>query len=249
MQITFASRSAPGRHNEDLVVAGPNWVAVLDGATPMPPEFDSGCIHSVPWLVRHLGAHLASRLGTGDERPLADLLAAAITATVADHADTCDMSNPDSPSATVTLVRETAGRVDYLVLCDSPLLLDRGEPEPTVCRDDQIDHLTDRTFAGVSKARNTDGGFWVAGTRPEAASHAVTGTVGTADLRHVAVLTDGGARLVERFGTMSWQQLLQLLITTGPEGLIDATRAAESRHTDVRGGKVHDDATAVLITL
>lgn len=68
MRIAYETAAAPGRpHNEDFVVAGPDWVAVLDGATA-PAGVASGCVHDVPWLVARLGGALAHRLATGRGR-------------------------------------------------------------------------------------------------------------------------------------------------------------------------------------
>lgn len=249
-ELTFASKPAPGGcENEDCVVVGPDWAAVLDGAT-QPPGVTGGCVHGVAWLARHLGGALAVRLTEGSGEPLADLLAAAIEAVKARHSD-CDLDDPDSPSATVTMVRRNAERMDWLVLCDSPLLLDLRDRLKVVL-DDRAARLPDYTIEGVRKARNAPGGFWVASTRPEAAYEALTGSVETHDLNRAALLTDGASRLVERFGRTDWPGLLDLLESQGPKGLIAQTREAEAeaeaRETaGPRRSKPYDDATAVLI--
>jgi hypothetical protein len=252
MRISYASHGVPGQASEDLVVAGRAWIAVLDGATPLPERFGTGCIHDVVWFVQHLGAHLAGRLCLEGDQPLPEVLADAITSTMSDHAGGCDLSNPNSPSSTVSIVRVNHDRIDYLALADSPLLFDLGAGEPAVITDTRIEHLTDRSYEGVSRARNTEAGFWVASTRPEAAHYAVAGSYPRHDVRHVAALTDGATRLVDSFAVMSWNQLLQHLISAGPDDLIRATRAAEQENLlsqAVRLYKPHDDATAALITL
>ena len=87
---------------------------------------------------------------------------------------------------------------------------------------------------------------------PEAAYKAIRGTLPATSIRRAALLSDGAARLVERFRLIDWQQLLDLLTADGPEELIRRTRHAEVAETDAeragRRGKKHDDATAVLIT-
>jgi len=94
---------AATRPNEDYAAAGPDWAIVLDGATHS-DGVDTGCIHDVPWLVRHLAAALTEQMITG-EASLPDALARAIETTCAAHADSCDLTNPDSPSSTVAMVR------------------------------------------------------------------------------------------------------------------------------------------------
>ena len=118
---------------------GPGWALVLDGATKR-ADVDSGCVHGAGWLVRTLAGQLAERLAAEFGEPLPDLLAEAIKATCDAHASTCDLTNPDSPSATVVMLRRHAGRLDWLVLADSPLVLDLDGAVRAVI-DDRSAHL------------------------------------------------------------------------------------------------------------
>src|SRR5690606_39227953 len=73
--------------------------------------------------------------------------------------------------------------------------------------------------------RNQPGGFWVAATAPEAAHHAFTGDV---DLPTSALLvSDGAARVVDRFGLATWEDVTRLVAASGVHALIDANREAE----------------------
>ncbi|MCW2903938.1 MAG: hypothetical protein JWO67_6203 [Streptosporangiaceae bacterium] len=249
MQISYATQAAPGERNEDYVVAGPSWALVLDGATAA-PEVDSGCVHSVSWLVRNLAGALAAGLAGEPDRELPALLAEAIKSTRAAHAGRCDLTNPDSPSATVTMLRRREDEIDWLVLADSPLVLDVGGQVRAVV-DDRVARLPSYTTEAVRAARNDPAGFWVAGARPEAAYEALTGAVPAAGVRRAALFTDGASRLAERFGRTDWTGLLDQLAAAGPVELIRRTRAAE--RADIEAGRVHargkphDDATAVLV--
>ncbi|GAB3672540.1 protein phosphatase 2C domain-containing protein [Saccharopolyspora tripterygii] len=239
MPATGASIGTPGRRNEDRFAIGPDWAFVLDGATA-PSGVDSGCVHDVVWLVRRLGGALAELLTISDER-LADVLAEAIHRVRAAHADTCDLNNPNSPSSTATLLR-LRDQAEYLVLADSPLVLDvDGEVRAVV--DDRIDHLPSRTLDAVTGLRNSEGGFWVASTKPEAAHRAVTGTL--PPFRRAALLTDGASRLVDHFALTDWRGLLDLLDEGGPETLLNRVREAESTAPPPARGKPHDDATTI----
>ena len=255
MQISHATRSTPGRGNEDYVAAGPDWAMVLDGATA-PAGVSSGCIHDVRWLVRTLAAALGRRLITAGPgpadlapagpAPLADLLAGAIAETRDAHAGTCDLASPDSPSATVSVARAGNGRLDYLVLCDSPLLLRHRGGQVTLITDDRLARLTGggRHGAGLIRAhRNQPGGFWVASTDPGAAYQAVRGSVSLGSVTDAALLTDGVSRLAEWYG-YSWPDIFARLRDAGPAGLIDLVRSAEMA-SPRPGAKQHDDATAV----
>ncbi|MBC6459518.1 protein phosphatase 2C domain-containing protein [Actinomadura sp. HBU206391] len=250
MQITYATRAAPGLPNEDHVVAGPDWVVVVDGATAV-PGLDTGCVHSVVWLVRNLAGALAVRLTTEPEADLRELLAAAIKTTCEAHAGSCDLTNPDSPSATLTMLRRRGDELDWLVLADSPLVLDvNGRIEVII--DDRVARLPGYTVEAVRAARNDPDGFWVAGACPEAAYEAITGALPVTSVRRAGLFSDGASRLVELFGLLDWHGLLDELDGAGPVELIRRTRAAEQAAIeagrDLRRGKPYDDATAALVT-
>ncbi|MGH3567808.1 MAG: protein phosphatase 2C domain-containing protein [Pseudonocardia sp.] len=249
--VTYASAPTPGQPNEDYVVAGADWAVVLDGATP-PTGVASGCIHGVRWLVRSLAAVLVDRLIMTDTS-LPDALAAAIEATRDRHASTCDVHNPSSPSSTVAVLRLRRDRLEYLTLADSPIVVKVDDNPAHAIVDDRTAHLPSYTVEAVRDFRNTDGGFWVASTAPEAAYYAVTGDLAAKSVTGAAMLTDGAARFVDRFALSDWGGLLEVLNKSGPLELIrrvreeEAAETDEERQRDKRRGKRHDDATAVLI--
>lgn len=245
IQATYYSEPSPEHEeNEDFIVAGPDFVVVLDGASPV-PGVDTGCIHDVPWLVRNLAAHLAAGLVTSSQ-PIPELLAAAIVKLRELHADTCDLSNPESPSATVAILRRRGDRADYLVLADSPIVFRMRDGSVSVVDDSRIDHLPDYSVESVRALRNNLAGFWVASTEPDAARYAITGTLDLAGdaVRYAAILTDGAATLVQRHG-WTWPDLLDLL-EESPRRLIQMTREADANGPAPRRAKRHDDATAAL---
>jgi|SRR5579875_1017518 len=246
VQISHATLAAPRHVNEDLAASGPDWVAVLDGATPL-PGVPSGCRHDVPWLVHGLAAALGQRLtrpaAAGGADALAGLVAEAIDEVRGAHAGTCDLANPDSPSSTLAVVRIRGGRLDYLVLCDSPVLLRRRDGSLTLLADSRLTAIPrPRSAAVVAALRNQPGGFWVASTDPGAAWQTVRGSVPLTDVREAALFSDGVTRLTEWYG-YPWAALLDRLHTGGPAGLIATVRAAERAYPHPRG-KQHDDATA-----
>ncbi|MFI6507638.1 protein phosphatase 2C domain-containing protein [Streptosporangium sp. NPDC050855] len=250
MRISYETVAAPGRpHNEDHVIAGPTWVAVLDGATA-PAGVDSGCEHDVPWLVAQLGSALTHRLATRPGESLPDLVAAAIRATMAAHADTCDLTDPDSPSSTMAVLRRRDDLVDYLVLCDSPIALRRTDGTLTVVDDDRTGHLPGgRPYSLdlVRRSRNRPGGFWVASTEPEAAYEALSGSVEASTVSGALLLTDGVTRLMEWYGH-PWEQLVDTAATDGPGELIRWVRREEQGRGAPSFAKRHDDATAAWIS-
>ena len=243
MLICHASEPAPGNvRNEDLVVTGPDFAIVLDGATPA-PGVDTGCVHDVPWLTGRLGSELARLLLTRPDS-LADTLRGAIEVVVSEHAHTCDLANPDSPSSTLAILRERHDVVDYLVLADSPIVLGFRDGSTEVIHDNRVDHLPGYSVEIVREQRNTVGGFWVASTDPAAADEALTGSMARERLNHAGLFTDGATRLVERHG-LRWTDLMRLLHEEGPTAVIERVRREDQRAAGRFAGKAHDDATAV----
>jgi hypothetical protein len=269
--VSLATDAAsPDRENEDFVAATPDATVLLDGAG-VPAGSESGCVHGVPWYVRELGVALLTEM-TQDAPSLARCLAASIDRVRSLHDGRCDVGHAGSPGATVVLVHRHGQMLDYLVLADSVLLLDRAEGGPLVITDDRearvgrelrrrMDSLATGTpehaqayrdyVETLRSLRNQPGGYWVASGDPAAAEQAVTGSIPLGEVRSIALLSDGASRLVDRFQLASWPELLHVLRTGGPHELIRRVRAAED--SDPRGerwprGKHHDDATAAHLT-
>jgi serine/threonine protein phosphatase PrpC len=243
------SAGAPSSPNEDYAVAGPDWAIALDGATHS-DGVDTGCVHDVSWLVGHLAAALMAQL-TLSRMSLVEVLAAAIEATCAAHADTCDLTNPDSPSSTVAMVRASETSLEYLVLGDSAVIV-KTQDHVTAVTDDRADYLQPGgrpyTRALVRSKRNAPGGFWVASTNTRAAYEARSESASGAT--HVALLTDGVTRLVAHYG-YDWPEIFSMLDRDGPAALIDRVHDAERKSPPPihRYGKQQDDATAIYIRL
>jgi hypothetical protein len=273
VRVSLATVPALSNHdNEDFTAASANSVVLLDGAGT-PEALDSGCVHGVAWFTRQLGAQLLAEASHEAVYPLSKCLRKAICHTSNLHKETCDLDHTGTPSATVIAVRLGPAEVEYLVLADSVLLFDVADSDPVALTDDReaqigrvhraaMDALpADSPQHGqalrdyietLRRYRNTDGGFWVAASNPSAADHAIIGSKPRADLRAVALLSDGASRLADRFHLTDWTGVLRLLSEEGPQHLINRVRTAE--RGDPRGerwprGKVHDDATAVYVPM
>ncbi|MEV0454734.1 hypothetical protein [Catellatospora methionotrophica] len=272
MRVVTATEAAPGRVNEDQVFHHRSVVGVLDGVT-VPEGFDTGCAHGAAWYSRRLVTHLAGALDDAPDASLAVILGSAIERVTRDHPG-CDLANPSTAAATVCLVRDAGSELEYLILCDSSLVVDTGA-EPVLLVDDRfarsIQRIRDDYLLGdvpigseVHQARriaantrkreltNTPEGYWIAAADPEAAAHALTGRfplLGEGAVRRAALLTDGASCAVDTFGLYDWTAMLDLITENGPHELIRQVRIAETADADGRARprfKSHDDATVAL---
>ncbi|MFD9001175.1 protein phosphatase 2C domain-containing protein [Streptomyces sp. NPDC059582] len=255
--------SEPGRRdhpNEDFASIGlpasgqGGSLVVLDGVTP--PQGATGCLHSVPWYTARLGGALTELTVSRRDVTLSEALARAIARTAEAHADTCDLSHPRTPQATVVLARWSRETVEHLVLSDSALLLRSPDGAVTPVLDDRIARLPRSSLATDAvvdaTVRNKEGGFFTAAADPAVAARAVTDTVPRAEVHALAALTDGATRWVEKFREGDWAACFTLIRKEGPRGLVDRVRELELADTERRflgRSKTHDDATAVYVEL
>ncbi|MFD7610958.1 protein phosphatase 2C domain-containing protein [Streptomyces sp. NPDC059828] len=267
MRVSFASSPRPGRENEDFVIASPDVAVVLDGAG-IPDGLSTGCLHGVPWFVQQLGTDLHRR-AVEQQAGLIECLADSIYHVRQLHASTCDLSNPMTPTATVAMVRVRGDSLEWLALSDSTIAIDGRHGLQTVA-DHRVSHVTESqrinmkaSLEGLTESdrrhklayaqrdvMNQAEGYWVAAHDPKAAEEALRGSVPLADVRTVALLTDGAARPVDDFHEMTWTEAMHHLEAEGPEGLIDRTRAMENADPNAKRWprrKRHDDATAALL--
>jgi hypothetical protein len=266
--VALGSQPAePARANEDFAAAGLGAAVLLDGAGVAGAE--TGCVHGIAWFSSTLGGLLLSSIAAVPARPLTDCLADSIRAVRSLHEDTCDLTYRASPTSTVVAVRAHGGVLDYLVLGDSTLLLAEADGSTAAITDQRLDEVGKRLRGPVDTLptgssehsaalaeyrdaltglRNRPGGFWIAGPTPEAADHALAGTVPLKSLASVTLLSDGATRLVDSFELADWKETLALLNSSGPDELIRRVREAEAGDPDGRRwprGKVHDDATVL----
>ncbi|MEU8688463.1 protein phosphatase 2C domain-containing protein [Streptomyces sp. NPDC048665] len=256
--------SEPGdanRPNEDFAGVGlpasgqGGCVIVLDGVTP--PRGGTGCLHSVPWFTARLGGALTELTVSGRDLTLPEILSRAIARTAEAHADTCDLSHPRTPQATVALARWSAETVEYLVLSDSALLLTAPDGTVTPVLDDRLARLPRTALATEALVdadlRNKEGGFFTAAADPAVSARAVTGTVPRAGVRALVALTDGATRWTETFHEGDWTALFDLVAKDGARSLVERVRELETVDSEerafLRRSKTHDDATVVYAEL
>jgi protein phosphatase 2C-like protein len=250
-----------GRPNEDFAgIALPasgqgGCLVVLDGVTP--PRTGTGCLHSVPWFTARLGGALTELTLSYRDLTLTEVLSRAILRTAEAHRDTCDLSHPRTPQATVALARWSAETVEHLVLSDSVLLLQSPGGTVVPVLDDRLSRLPRASLASDAivdaTVRKREGGFFTAAADPEVAARAVTGTLPRAEVRALAALTDGAARWTERFREGDWTDLFTFVRKRGAQALVDRVRELEradrENRTFLGRAKTHDDATVLYARL
>jgi hypothetical protein len=247
-----------GRTNEDFAGAVPTAAVLVDGAGI--PGSASICQHGVAWYANRLGGSLLGLLSLKRDRRLPALLAEAIEQVTADHRGTCDVADTISPSATVAVLRRSADLLEYLVLGDSVLVLERADGAPLVVSDPR-EVIISRSYQPAFEAaaegsdeyhrvlqelranRNRPGGFWVAKDDPRAADEAITGSCPISELTGAVLLSNGASRIVDRFGLADWPGVLAVLASSGPAEIIGRVRQAEARHA-----VAPDDATIAHCT-
>ncbi|MEU7618704.1 hypothetical protein AB0M91_28480 [Micromonospora rifamycinica] len=255
MRVVMATDAGhPGRANEDFAGAVAAGLVLVDGAGGI-ADAAQVCHHGVTWYATRLGGALLGALSLG--HGLREVLAEGIERITDEHRDTCDVTHPISPFATVAMLRFVGGRVEHLVLGDAVVVLGRVDGEPFVAHDPRevvIARSVEQRLQGVPPGsdryrrllgelraqRNSPGGFWVAKDDPRVVAEAVTGSCPAAGVTGAALLSNGASRLVDTFGRTDWAGLLDLLGSAGPEEVIRQVRQAEARE-----GVATDDATIV----
>lgn len=225
MRVTLASSpGTPGWPNEDYAAAAVGAAVLLDGATTFPRGKSTGCVHGVAWYARNLGTAFLAAITADPPALLSHALAEAIADVRDRHKGTCDLTDPATPAATVTAVRTAPGGLDYLALSDSTVAGDYGTSEPVVITDSHPPAKAD----------------------PDAAFAARAGTLPTAGLRGVVLLSDGATRITDRYQLRPWAAIVATIRDQGPAELIRQVRAAEDSDPEATRwprSKNSDDAT------
>lgn len=202
-----------------------------------------------------------------------EALTAAIAEIANSHGSDCRLDG-GSPSAAVAAWRIESHTVEYLVLCDSSLVLAFRDGVVTEVTDDRITKAAGPLIeeqlqgirnqqgsvtgvdvrrarrAAVERTRNRVGGFWCCHTDPKAASAALHGRVQRDRLRAIAAASDGATRGYQLLGIQPPRDLVATADADEVAAVIAAIRNAErgDRTLAAQGRKQHDDATIVAAT-
>lgn len=270
MRVSFAS--VPGsdeKPNEDAVVASGQSLVIVDGVTA-PGGLNTGCVHGTPWYANNLASRIGTIVAEKTGIELRVALAQALSEVAESHRDTCDLDSDGTPSGTVAVLRVSSQTLDYLVLSDATAIVETFSGVKVIS-DKRVDEMvTDLAEAAKNapaetperkarlaefvteqrKRRNVIGGYWLAGALPEAAEHALAGSVPLLEVRRAALMTDGAAALVDLYGQTTWEKALSELSNGSPAQWIERVRQAERDDASAVKWprfKRSDDATAAFI--
>ena len=272
MRVTLATEPAfRGRANEDFTTFDGKVAVLLDGAA-VPAAVPAPCAHDARWFTRELGTRILARLSAEPPVWIAEGVARAIDDTAGHHAATCPIDDRTHPAATVAVLRELPDEYEYYVLGDSTVVFDLTTGEPVARSDKRLADIAgaerervrstvpgtaarEEAFADLIKAerahRNVRGGYWIAAANPDAAARGRQGHLRRGTLRRAALLSDGAASAVDRYGLMDWGQALEAIERQGPGYLIERVRSAEASDPEGRRwprSKAGDDATVMFCT-
>lgn len=250
-----AATLAGGEVNQDYYAYGETYALVLDGASSFLPEQTS--IDTVTY-VKALGDALAIRLESCHLNEIPDVVATAIY----EIADRYRLTEDNAPNSTVVVAKWTENELATYVLGDSTCLIfgnSYGVDEITDNRISKFGNEIRNKYknrlicgAGFDKKhknileelqiiqknhRNIEGGYWIAGSLPEAGKHGLENKMPLSNVEKIILCTDGGlASFVNNNKTLK-----QMIIDRYNIEKVDSTGRFFPR------SKIHDDKTIILI--
>lgn len=262
---TAATRKGSGRTNQDRYITGPNFAAVLDGAsnfTEEQPQHDGG------WYAETLAGSLRDILTAKPDSPLPQIVEHTIESVAAEH----DLRPETSPTSTIALARWDNQHVEIYVLGDSTVAIIHPDGSEDVYSDDRLTSIggglrrayRERLAAGSgfddqhrqllnslqteqARWRNRKDGYWIAGASPEAARKGLATSVERQEVESMVLATDGAAVGITTYAAFpSWSVACGI----GPERVLADVEAVEERDSTGRDSprsKKHDDKTLVTV--
>jgi hypothetical protein len=268
------SQPAGGDINEDAVGWSDRAAWVIDGATGLGFASLSDDESDARWLARRLSQSFA-RHADDLACPLVEVLRHAVAEARAELLARCaTLPEPYlAPSACAAIARLAGDRLEYAVLGDCTLLVPTADGLCAL-RDGRVAelerpilaHLAALRQSGVTERNalraeifprvvamrsriNRADGYWALGLDPDAATHAISGTLQPRPGAPLLLASDGLTRLFDLFGACTVEQFYAAALAEGLPALLDRLRALE--HADAEGErcariKSSDDASGLL---
>lgn len=215
--VRVSTAQLPPGGGDDRIFTTRDAVIMLDGAsafTPVPVRASA--------YADHLGHYLADHMDSPGS-DLRGILADAIT----DTARTLGVHPGESPSSTVTILRQAGSRVECLVLGDNLVVL----PGKTITDErmarlgqaereryhahlaaghgynDELRRMLGGLQAQQARHRNQPGRYWIAEADPEAAKHACFFRQPLTSAPWAVLATDGAYKIMRHLGLADWPAL------------------------------------------
>lgn len=259
-----AATLAGGEMNQDYYAYGDTYALVLDGASSFLSEQTS--IDAATY-VKALGESLAAQLEYCEVEEIPEVVATAIEEVVKKY----ELVEESSPNSTIVIVKWNQNEVVTYVLGDSSCLIIEKDGYFTEITDNRMNkfgesvrkNYRERLSLGFGfdechkkllrklqrtqkKFRNTNQGYWIAGTSPKAASFGLFYMIGLPNTMFLILATDGGMNALRSDELISLDKLRH----------VDLKKTLQRQHEretkDSNGkryprSKIHDDKTLILI--
>lgn len=227
LEVTAAISDAAHPVNEDLWRISANCGWLLDGASPLGTEPAIHAISDARGYVELLDRALVSLQARYKQGPLVVWLEAAISE-VSAELNKLGYTAASPPSAAGAIVRLTSQTVEYCVMADVTVVVQRELGDPFVLVDDRVSGAREEYLLHLERSQggnavvhstlerrrtqmNRPGGYWVLADSALAIQYARTGYVRLPDSRsRVIMSSDGFSRAVTPYGLSDWRTLLDM---------------------------------------
>lgn len=261
-----AATLAGGDNNQDRYAYGDGWAFVLDGASSFGEHHP---LHDGGWYAERLKRALVHELSSHNERETPQLVSRAIHKASSGH----DERNEGAcPTSTIVLTRWDKEEIELYALGDSyAATLSPTGKVMNLIQDSRIDEfgreirkaykrrllqgsgfdeihrgLLEELQSAQGKARNTPGGYWIAGAVPQASQQGFSIKTKLVSGGCVLLFTDG----------LTCSQTPEMVIQAASEaaqleGYIQRLQLIEEQDWNgmqIPRSKRHDDKTIVKIT-
>ena len=248
---------------EDLVNVGDTRLLLLDGASPLAPSIMSSS--DAAWFVQEADRMVSTLFPIRGE-PLPQFLMDCMRCI---HWDIED----DAPSAGIALLRLEEDRLDYLLLGDCAISIEKTDGTVLTIEDDTLRRLDNSALTALQAhaarlgapprdclafiqdtlrqnraLRNTSMGYYILDPSGKGIPHAVTGSLPATDVQSIFLCSDGFAQLCQFTGG-SLTDLHRQVKENGLESLyheLCAHQDSDPSFQRVPRFKHRDDASAVL---
>lgn len=273
--IEKISLQGAGLVNEDVCDFGKKSAWVIDGATgitkKMPVEKTDAF-----WYVSKLSNYIKLNI-SNEEISLHSILKDAIKNLKDEFKkyDSRPMEKYEYPSASIAVIRQIEGFLEYIVIGDCSIILDKND-KVEIISDRRISLLendiikkfkyyNDQNIYSISEIvnillfdfkkmrekMNSKEGYWILSFEEKSVDNSIYGKVDSKSINNIIILTDGITRLIDVFKLYKADQLRAKILEKGLEEVCKELRFYEKEiDPDAKQFsriKCTDDATGMVI--